>query len=59
MNDAFLLTLGTVCIAILIVLLLIRSPRKKAATGSVDKEGKGSAETLATEQSGEEPVMVH
>ena len=41
MNDAFLLTLGVIFITILVVLFVVRNPRKKAATASVDqKQGK-------------------
>ncbi len=43
MNDAFLLTLGMTVVTSLIVLFLVRSPRKKATTAPQSKQQKSGA----------------
>ncbi|HTK11489.1 MAG TPA: DHA2 family efflux MFS transporter permease subunit [Ktedonobacteraceae bacterium] len=61
MNDAFLLTLGVSLIAAFIVLVLVRSPRKKTGgTAQNKKPGeKTSIDSLGKEVEEEEPVFVH
>lgn len=45
MNDAFLLTLGMTVVTSIIVLFLVRSPRKKATTAPQSKQQKSGAST--------------
>jgi len=61
MNDAFLITLGVIFITILVVLFVIRSPRKKAAATSQDQqqeqvasEEKQAKERVAATMGGEQ-----
>lgn len=59
MQDAFLITLGVTALTVLVVLFLIRSPRKKADTQSGQKPEYAAASEIVEESEEEHMAFIH